>query len=308
MSFETDELFEVDISLFERTQNVPFDVYLKMSDRYVKILEFNQTVFVNVWDKIKERKVKKVYVKSMNQVEFIRFGLEVHSLSKTEERVNAVISTTKQIFNLFEKTGVTGQNCLFLKAAAEEIVVLIKRQDSLRLFLAQIQSDSVMFSHALIRTLFCLAAAKKLDWTSESLLTKITLASLFCDVSLKGKMEVVLKSPTALNKNEKDLYLNHMSKTVQEVGKFINLSSEAENAILHHHENIDGSGPLGLTKNQIYPVGHLIRIGDFISTRLIKSEHNPNPLPLNQCLLLLDDAKVFNQQITAGFSFFKKVD
>ena len=96
-----------------------------------------------------------------------------------------------------------------------------------------------------------------------------------------------------------------MKNTIEAIKIHVNLAADVENAILHHHEYVDGSGPLGIQRNQIHPIGHLIRIADEITSKLLRSPENPNPLNLHQALALLNNSKRFIQRVTDGFSFNK---
>lgn len=306
MYLDSSKLFEVDIDFFEGKVNIPFDVYIKLSDGFIKIIDANQTILVKVWDKIKEKKVKNVFIQLTDQVTFIKVGLKKNLDLSTEDRISSIVQTTKQIFSRLENVGITHENTLFINSAAEEIVSLIQKKEALRILLPQLQSDSLLFSHSMLRTIFCLAAAKKLQWSSDLSLSRITLASLYCDISLKQNFSIVIKDPKSLSIIENEAFLNHMERTIAEFSQYVSISTEIKNSILHHHEYCDGSGPLGISKNQIYPIGHLIRIGDEITSKIIKSSVNPNPLSLEDCLSSLENSKKFNKQIVLGFNFLKK--
>jgi hypothetical protein len=192
VSITHQELFEADVNFLDKDLPIPFDVFIKVSDRLIKIIECNETAFKATLEKIKNKRVTKVLIKNTDQMAFIKFGLNSPEQSSTEKRIKTLIQTTNQIFKSLEKDGITSQNCIFLKEAATEIVYLIRKDNSLASFLGQIQSESLLFSHSLLRTLLCLSAAKNLDWKSDYSLNKITLASLFCDLSLKSDFTMSL--------------------------------------------------------------------------------------------------------------------
>jgi hypothetical protein len=76
MLLDSNDLFEVNLAVFENKGTIPFDLYIKISDRYIKIVESNNPIFTSFWEKTKEKKVSKVYVKKSDRMEFIRLGLD----------------------------------------------------------------------------------------------------------------------------------------------------------------------------------------------------------------------------------------
>ncbi len=71
-------------------------------------------------------------------------------------------------------------------------------------------------------------------------------------------------------RNELDLINEKSSSLINHVKlgeiniKDLNLGVDVTNVILHHHENFDGSGPLGLKADEINPIAQLIQLADIV--------------------------------------------
>ena len=194
MLFNSKDLFEVRSVFFEGNKDIPFDLFIKVADRYIKIVDSDQSLVTNLWEKIKEDNITNLFIKTTDRIEFIKIGLTQNKLTaKTEDNISSLVETTRQIFNDLEKNGITQENCRFLKIAANEMIDIMKKEESLKLFLSQIRSNSLLFSHSLLRTVFCIAAAKRLFWTSDMYLSKIAFASLICDLTLKDNFNLISK-------------------------------------------------------------------------------------------------------------------
>jgi len=123
------------------------------------------------------------------------------------------------------------------------------------------QNDDETYAHCLNVGLFCNVFAGWLKLSEEE--TKIaTLCGLLHDLGKMKLPEDLLKKPTPYT--EEDLWAakKHAYEGYQLV-KNLDIDNHVKNAVLTHHERIDGSGyPFGLRGNKIDPYARMVAIAD----------------------------------------------
>ena len=97
----------------------------------------------------------------------------------------------------------------------------------------------------LLKTVLCKAVAKKMGWKSGPFLHKLFLATLFCDLGEEIK-------------NPNNVF--HAELSVKELRKTKKVTEDVLQAILHHHEYNDTSGPLKVSRYYIHPLAKVIRV------------------------------------------------
>ncbi len=134
----------------------------------------------------------------------------------------------------------------------DEITSSITRNESALISLVRLKNrDEYTYMHSVAVCALMIALAKELG-LSEAEVKVSGMAGLLHDI---GKMSVnpdILNKPGALTDSEFDLVRMHPQYGYEILLKGQNISKEALDVCLHHHEKIDGSGyPKKLIGNQI---------------------------------------------------------
>lgn len=104
-----------------------------------------------------------------------------------------------------------------------------------------------------------IAIALDLD---EASMRDLNAASMLHDIGKIGISDSVLAKPGPLNEDERNIIKEHPSRGV-EILRPIKQFGPILPAILHHHENYDGSGyPLGLSRENIPMFARIIAVAD----------------------------------------------
>lgn len=97
---------------------------------------------------------------------------------------------------------------------------------------------------------------------NKSRLKYLGLAGIFCDVGMDAIREM-LAQPRKLTNEEYHMMKTHLSKSLQAVEKIDGISDVVKEAIMMHHERINGSGyPRGLKSDEIDPYAKIIGLVD----------------------------------------------
>lgn len=119
----------------------------------------------------------------------------------------------------------------------------------------------------LLKVVLARTIAKELKIKNETVLNRLLLTTLFCDLGN-------LYEP-------KDA--THQEKSIDLLSKFVSISDDIKQGILHHHENNDGTGPYKIFKHKIHPFARIIRVVDEIHNWMdLKSEKEPLDLYLKK--------------------------
>lgn len=145
---------------------------------------------------------------------------------------------------------------------AKEIVRQIKFKETLKLDLLDIKSDNnYVFKHSISVAAFSAVIGIGFGMNEEQL-ENLTIAGLLHDL---GKLEIkrqVLYSKNKYNKGDMDEMKKHPLIAFEALKDYANVSSVSRNAILFHHENLDGSGYYQVPAEQIGIFPRILRVVD----------------------------------------------
>ncbi len=115
----------------------------------------------------------------------------------------------------------------------------------------------------------CLTAglALQMKLGGEQFLLTVMAAGLH-DMGKAGIPEEILNKPGALSSSEMEIIKRHPLEGYQILRE--DIPSEAADMVLCHHENVDGSGYLGLSQNEIPLGARIIRVCDVYDALISK--------------------------------------
>ena len=150
-------------------------------------------------------------------------------------------------------------------------------------------SNNITYTHCLNVSMLCNIFGRWLHFT-DSQIESLTIAGLLHDI---GKTKI---DPSILNKPEKELTQEEFEifKQHPQIGYDIikdkNLDEDIKEAVLQHHENIDGSGyPSGLSWNDIHPYAKIISIVDMYDTMTSEKNYRKRYSPFKVIKIIEED-------------------
>ena len=233
-------------------------------DAYSRMLVAKQRPLSNDYiDKLRERGYLGFYIED----EFSE-GIEVEETISVELRNKGVEALRKK-------------NIDATLQVAKDIVGQIIQSDKVSLDMVDLRTfDDYTYRHsvnvAVLSTIIGMGLGLKQDALND-----LCVAAMFHDM---GKLMIdaeVINKPGRLTKEEFGLVKMHPQLSVDLLAGRWNISLEAKEAILAHHENHDGSGyPRGLQKNQIPLYAKIIHVADvydaLTSKRVYKDPYTPS--------------------------------
>lgn len=230
-----DELIEDQVlgkTLFDENGNELLSEGTKLSERMINKLENLGIEYVHIFNNVinlfddKEEKEKET-----------RF---YESTEKTKK-------LTKEIFNdIVDDSAI---NLSKYKVVIDEIFTDILKKDAIILNLENLKSlNEYYFEHAINSTVLAVGTCLVLG-LNRKLTEKIAMGIIIHDIGYKGIPEELLTKKDKLTDEEYKIVKNHVRIGYDMVMSSPDISKETGEAILYHHENIDGTGyPEGLKK------------------------------------------------------------
>ncbi len=284
---DNDSVTPIQPSLLMRVNEVPFNVYLKMSKnkKLIKVISENEIYSKNLINKFILKGVKVLYIKksnipyliSMVSDQFV-FNLRIKKKKLTDidkqQKVNqgtALIidglikcGFSKSIYNLSKE--VIELNC-------EVIKDLVETNKGLQGFLEKYQiSNRSYLDHVHLISFLTTSILHEIGWDSESSINKMSFACLLHDSSLTAHPKLLKKFENnleGLTGEEKEIYKNHPLESSEIAAKFEKYIPNIKNIILEHHENAEGTGyPNKKSALKIHPLGAILVVANIFAKEL----------------------------------------
>lgn len=166
------------------------------------------------------------------------------------------------------------------KGVASQMVKEIMNKGTLSLDMTDLRSyDDYTFAHSVNVAVIACVIGVGMEMTEEELQILVT-AGLLHDLGKLSIPQEILNKPGRLTQEEYEIMKSHARLSYELVQERWDISAQVKTAILHHHENVDGSGypeGIGEEKQTIYTkILHVADVYDaLISQRPYKSGYSP---------------------------------
>jgi len=174
--------------------------------------------------------------------------------------------------------GVNKESMLQAKEVTENTIALLSESpESFNLLELLRVSGDPLYTHSLGVSLYCAMLAKQVGWDSPATLFKISTAGIFHDIGMKEiDKGIIEKHRSALTIEEIKRLETHPARAAAILGSVPSISDEVLQAILQHHESLDGRGyPSKLARSKIIPMARLLAVADEFCELAIASVNSP---------------------------------
>ncbi|WP_239585698.1 HD-GYP domain-containing protein [Lysinibacillus composti] len=263
------------------------------------LLKADAIVSDRIIERLKQLNIRYVYIDDL-----ISSGIEVEESVPTEKRMKIV----NQITDSFHK--IKGLNfkdaSLVLDKQSKVIGVIVddlldsilNSEEILTVLTDAFLYDEYLYQHSFQVTLYSLAIAKELGYSSNDL-RNIGIGAMLHDV---GKLMVptsILLKPGRLSDEEYETMKHHTTYGFEILRNLHTISLLVAHCAFQHHERLDGSGyPRGLVDYEIHPYAKVIAVADVFDAVTSNRVYREKMLP-SQGICIIDagsgtlyDAKV----------------
>ena len=229
-------------------QNSNLKIYIKMAQNIVPLEQINSDKnFIKEFVFRNKDNDNFFFVKKTDLATFLKGASAQIKKAKTIEDCVTILSAAGEV--MFDNLKMNNLSETSLQEGFELIQSTVNG-DSKQFISAIIQklsSNKSIGVQSLVRSLVCFLLAQSLGWQREKNYQNLIIGSILADIGNSFNSEII-----------------HPNNSIAHLGPYAN-NSDISSIVLHHHENFDGSGPLGLTRHKIHPLAKLLRIADKIS-------------------------------------------
>jgi len=185
---------------------------------------------------------------------------------------------------------------------AKTMVKEMKYKDALKMDLLDIKNDkNYEYRHCISVAVFATALGIKCGMNEEQL-ENLAVAGLLHDI---GKFDIkkrVLKTKHIFNEKEMDEMKKHPMYSYEELKEIPSISSVSRNAILFHHENLDGSGYYEAPAEKIGAFARILRIADTYDAFTARRKHRAAYAPAYAMEYIMSNVgNIFDKNIVGVF-------
>jgi response regulator RpfG family c-di-GMP phosphodiesterase len=263
---------KIHVDEFTSASTLPSDIYIRLGDnKFVKVGREGAVIQVHRIQTYKEKKVEYFYVHNKDFQKYAGFTLRLVKAAAASKKI-----TREQKLKLFKHTGEILLNQIFIQDLKKEDIELSQNvvNNTLNLIgeepeifdlinFLQTHSDST-YAHSVAVSVYSVLVAKKMCWSSQPTLLKLSLGGLFHDI---GKKEIpsklLTKERREMKADEIAIYESHPQRSKAILESLPGFPGDVIQIAFQHHENNLGTGyPLGMSQMRIHPLAKVIHLTD----------------------------------------------
>ena len=279
----------IDTSIIEIGQTMEFDCYVKRFKDFViiisagtkigeselKLLQNTEQHFISSKEQYKYRELLDkytVYLETQDSIEDNNIDISCKEIEKLslndsisiEKKVEIIYDTGVDIMNAFFNDHITNFNQTCIADVIEAYILLLKKDTTVFKFMLNYMSHKDRHDiHSMNVTVLSLGLANYLHYPVIQL-KELGLASFLHDIGKKDIDKYIFEKKEPLTKDEYNLVRKH-SQYSYDTAFDMGIKDNILDAILHHHEYMDGTGyPDGRKKQQISSFSQIITVSDML--------------------------------------------
>jgi response regulator RpfG family c-di-GMP phosphodiesterase len=287
---ENNEIDYIPVSLdfLLNLEKTPSELYIQISEKkFIKCVNESDPFTDADKEKYLKKSISKLYIKKsddkllMNKLITDAIAKIMHNKEMPLDEKMAI--THSQLCDMIQFAGMTEELASITKANIHQTVQLIMKNNLLADFWKDInflgEYPSQLYSlHSMLASFI----ARKLEWSSEATLFKLTLAAFLQDITLKsiGLMQIYdhqhfLKVEESFKSHEVKNFLEHPLKAKDYINSFKEIPPDVDKIILEQHEMPDGTGfPRKLNANQLGPLSCLFILSGLLARSILHEKEN----------------------------------
>jgi response regulator RpfG family c-di-GMP phosphodiesterase len=268
----------INLKLLSKSNDAHVDYFIRLSaQKFVKIISKGALYDTDFIEKYQNKGINYFFV---NQGDFNSLNDKmVKTLSAELEtssgNVNKDIDTQYSALHVIESNiqnlGVQPHAIKLAKSVINSSLKIINKSKNLTKLLDKLKSDSKdAYEHGLYLSYMTTAICSNMNWKTHSTLEKISMASIFHDLSLPNELYQIISQkdfdPSKLSNADRKIYDKHPAESSKTLENDQHLPEGVSQIIQQHHEQPDGSGfPKKLGALNISPMSAVFIIAeDFV--------------------------------------------
>ncbi|MCO4754528.1 MAG: hypothetical protein KC478_08590 [Bacteriovoracaceae bacterium] len=244
------EFFSMPVPSLNRFKELPFDCYIKMGEKYLKVYSQGDKLEESDITKYADKDLPCIYIPNHQA----KTALEQLYSQLVAQAVPDFLNNPKELVSesvdyaghLLEQVGITVKNGEQIKACFEEYMKLVKQSKKASLKDLLSQKQGLVYKHSSLTALLSSYLLEELEWNLKGGETSLALASYFQNMYLTTDEEVLISSDAELSNivdDERRIIVKNHAMIAQSFLLDSNVDNvELTRLVLEQHGNIRGSG------------------------------------------------------------------
>lgn len=286
LSAGPEEYIPVTLHVLALMEKLPADIYIRMSDnKYIKCINQSEQFSIKDQEKYTQKLIKELYIKKGDQIPSIN-EIILDTVQKIMERRNLSLEdkmsiSHSQLLELIKFTGITPELAEASKINIMQSVAFLMKSSQVLDFWKEMnmlgEYPSRLYTlHSMLASM----VVKKLQWSSEATMYKLTLSSFLQDISLDSiplmeicdNQEFTEKKSNFTSAEVKTFY-EHPIKATEVLSNFKEIPPDIDRILLEQHEMPDGSGfPRKLNANQLGALTCVFILTGIFARKILKEK------------------------------------
>jgi putative nucleotidyltransferase with HDIG domain len=273
---------------FVSGSDIKYDIYVRLSAaKYVCIAHCGQDISVDRIKSYKAKGIRSLYMTKSDFRSYVKFNVALAGKVADAKSIDRVkkLNFLKHTSELIA-TSVFGDlpdadSVSDAKSLVETSMQLLADDDDAISVLGLLESNSdFVYAHSVAVSFYSVMIARKLQWKSTATYTKLSIGALFHDIGKKEIPRDTLAKPRKnLTVDEILMLESHAARGSEILRQIPNLSNDAVQIALEHHENCVGLGyPRRWKANKIHPLARVVAVANAFCELSLKSPSNPDPI------------------------------
>ena len=182
------------------------------------------------------------------------------------------------------------------------VVDELKRKRTLQVNVIDIKNTkNYTYKHCVSCCIYATVVGVAMGLTEEQL-KNLAVAAIYHDIGKLGLPEEILHKKGKLTDEEREVMRTHPQKSYEKLTEIPEISSVSRNAVLYHHENIDGSGYYGIKEEQQTIVTRILRLVDTYDALTSQRKYRPAYSPSEAIEYIMGNAgTLYDKDVVAAF-------
>ncbi len=247
-------------------EQLVFDIWIKKDDEYLIIIKAGTLLIEKIYHQLQLQKNLYISLNDIDQLTLTSSSLLryiQHNQNKGQKTIEFLYEVNNRLFTEFFASERNLIDTTSVDAIVKSIIYLVKNNPKyLKETIAYFNDACALEFHSIHVAIYAVSLSYCLDFKDEELL-RIGTAGLLHDLGKKVINDNITKKESKLNLQEMQTMQEHSKFSVDIVKKNHIYNPYIVEAIMHHHEALDGSGyPEHLTSKDITPFAAILSICD----------------------------------------------
>jgi putative nucleotidyltransferase with HDIG domain len=272
------------------------DLYLKIGERFLKVVNKGEVFDLNRLRNYQDHKVDHIYVEQSAFSGHVETALSVAGVISVrsnlpqEAKVRVLTNTAELVLSELQTMQLNAKVFAHAKSVCDSMMSILNNENGVGKILQDLSSiDEDFAKHSIGVGFISVMLAHSLKWRNNKTVATISLGGLLHDIGYKELPPLLLKLKRSdMTPDDVTQYQTHPQRGMDILRDFKEIPKEVAAIVGEHHEIPSGTGfPRGLKTDRIYPLARCVSLSDILCHMILKTSRNPAPMTIREAVTYL---------------------